>query len=209
VILRTAGRAGHEATVAEAKRRFAIFVSDSSQESILHPSIRQTAFEIVLSRGGEEELQAVIKYLKAAPKQDQQVVALMALGHVRQPELIAEVHSLALSDVVRSQDILYVLNGLAQNPKARRLTWEFVKSKWTVLIDRYKSSMGLLGMCVKYPLAQVSDAEVVKDVTEFFADKDTKDFQRALDQAIEGLNVNAAWVKREQASLSEWLANNV
>ncbi|KAG0220143.1 peptidase family M1-domain-containing protein [Mortierella sp. GBAus27b] len=209
VILRAAGRAGHEATVAEAQRRFAIFSSDSSQESILHPSIRQTAFEIVLSRGGEEELQAVIKYLKASPKQDQQVVALMALGHVRQPELIAEVHSLALSDVVRPQDVLYVLSGLAQNPKARRLTWEFVKSKWTVLIDRYKSSMGLLGMCVKYPLAQVSDPEVAKDVTEFFADKDTKDFQRALDQAIEGLNVNSAWVKREQASLSEWLANNV
>ncbi|KAK3810370.1 MAG: peptidase family M1-domain-containing protein [Benniella sp.] len=206
VILRTAGRAGHEGTVAEAKRRFAIFVSDPHQDSILHPSIRQTAFEIVLRNGGEEELRQVTKYLSSAPKQDQQVVALLALGHVQQPELVAQVHTLALSESVRPQDILYVLNGLASNPKARVPTWEFVKSHWTLFTDRYKSSMSLLGMCVKFPLSQVSDAGLVKDVTEFFADKDTKDFQRALDQAIEGLNVNASWVAREQESLSEWLS---
>ncbi|KAF9908820.1 hypothetical protein BX616_011368 [Lobosporangium transversale] len=208
VILRTAGRAGHEATVAEAKRRFAIFVSDPSQDSILHPSVRQTVFEIVLSNGGEQEFRHVLKYFHDAPKQDQQVVALLALGHVQQLDLIAEVQQLAISGAVRSQDILYVLIGLATNPKARLPTWEFVKNNWPVLQERYKSSMGLLGMCVKYPLAQVSDSALVKEVTEFFADKDTKDFQRALDQAIEGLNVNSAWVSREQESLSEWLTAN-
>ncbi|KAG0022145.1 hypothetical protein BGZ80_000958 [Entomortierella chlamydospora] len=208
VILRTAGRAGHEATVAEAKRRFAIFVSDPAQESILHPSIRQTAFEIVLSRGGEEELRHVLKYFHEAPKQDQQVVALLALGHVRQPELIAEVHSLAISESVRPQDILYVLNGLSSNPKARIPTWEFVKANWEMFAERYKSSMGLLGSCVKFPLTQVSDAALIKEVNEFFADKDTKNFQRALDQAIEGLTVNSAWVSREQEGLGEWLTAN-
>ncbi|KAI7832592.1 peptidase family M1-domain-containing protein [Gamsiella multidivaricata] len=205
VILRTAGRAGHEATVAEAKRRFAIFVSDPSQDGILHPSIRQTAFEIVLSKGGEEELNHVLKYFRSAPKQDQQVVALLALGHVQKPELIAKVQALAISEEVRSQDIMYVLNGLSVNPKARLSTWEFVKAKWPLLEERYKSSMGLLGACVKAPLSQVSDSSLVKDVTEFFVDKDTKSFQRALDQAIESLNVNSAWVAREHEGLTAWL----
>ncbi|KAF8929306.1 peptidase family M1-domain-containing protein [Dissophora ornata] len=208
VVLRTAGRAGHEGTIAEAKRRFAIFVSAAEQDAILHPSIRQTAFEIVLSNGGEEEFRHVLNYFLNAPKQDQQVVALLALGHVRQPELIAEVQNLAISGHVRSQDITYVLNGLSLNTKARLPTWEFVKTNWTLLSDRYKSSMGLLGMCVKFPLTQLADPALIKEVTEFFADKDTKDFQRALDQAIEGLSVNSAWVTREQESLSEWLTAN-
>ncbi|KAF9432108.1 hypothetical protein BGZ76_011251 [Entomortierella beljakovae] len=208
VILRAAGRAGHEATIAEAKRRFAIFVSDPSQDSILHPSIRQTAFEIVLSRGGEEEFRHVLKYFHAAPKQDQQVVALLALGHAQQPELIEEVQKLAISESVRSQDILYVLSGLAANPKARIPTWEFVKANWSLFSERYKSSMGLLGMCVKLPLAQVADEALIKEVNEFFVDKETKNFQRALDQAIEGLGVNSAWVTREQEGLAEWLTAN-
>ncbi|KAF9559182.1 hypothetical protein EC968_006723 [Mortierella alpina] len=207
-ILRTAGRAGHEATIQEAKRRFAIFVSDASQEAILHPSIRQTAFEIVLTNGGEEEFRHVLKYFQTAPKQDQQVLALLALGFVQQPELIEKVQNMAISDEVRPQDIHYVLAGLSANPKARLLTWQFVKKNWALLSERYKSSMGLLGACVKYPLGQCSDAELVKDVTEFFADKDTKDFQRALDQAIEGLNVNSAWVSREEEGLAEWLNAN-
>ncbi|KAG0307254.1 hypothetical protein BGZ98_000703 [Dissophora globulifera] len=206
VILRTAGRSGHEATVAEAQRRFAIFVSDPSQESILHPSIRQTTFEIVLRCGGEEEFRSVLKYFHNAPKQDQQVVALLALGHVCQPKLIAEVHQLAISEHVRQQDINYVLNGLSMNPKARLLTWEFIKSNWLFLSERYKSSLTLLGGCVKHPLAFMSGAGLVEEVTEFFADKDTKNFQRALDQAIEGLNVNSSWVAREQEGLSEWLS---
>ncbi|KAG0041376.1 hypothetical protein BGZ83_001887 [Gryganskiella cystojenkinii] len=208
VILRSAGRAGHEATVAEAKRRFALFVADASQESILHPSIRQTAFEIVLAHGGEEEFRQVLKYFHNAPKPDQQVVALLALGSVQQPELIAEVQALAISEAVRPQDIMYALAGLSANAKARLPTWEWVMANWQLLSDRYKSSMGLLGACVQYPLAQCSDAALVKEVKEFFADKDTKDFQRALDQAIEGLNVNSAWVAREEQGLSEWLSLN-
>ncbi|KAG0043334.1 hypothetical protein BGZ89_006497 [Linnemannia elongata] len=208
VILRTAGRAGHVATVAEAKRRFKIFASDASQESILHPSIRQTAFEMVLTNGGEEEFRQVLKYFHNAPKQDQQVVALLALGAVQQPELIAEVQELAISKDVRPQDITYVLAGLSANAKARLSTWEFVKKNWTLISDRYKSSMGLLGLCVKYPLVWLADKALVQDVTEFFAEKDTKDFQRALDQAIEGLNVNSAWVEREQESLGAWLTAN-
>ncbi|KAF9180759.1 hypothetical protein BGZ51_009354 [Haplosporangium sp. Z 767] len=205
-VLKTAGRAGHEATIAEAKRRFAIFVSDPAQESILHPSIRQTAFEIVLTRGGEDEFRHILKYYKEAPKQDQQVLSLLALGFAQQPELIAEVHQLAISDAVRPQDIHYVLAGLSANPKARLLTWHFVRDNWSLLEERYKSSMGLLGACVKYPLAQCAGVELVKEVSEFFAGKDTKNFQRALDQAIEGLNVNSAWVAREEQGLVEWLS---
>ncbi|KAF9910537.1 hypothetical protein EC991_006355 [Linnemannia zychae] len=208
VILRSAGRAGHEATVAEAKRRFALFVSDPAHDSILHPSIRQTAFEIVLSQGGEEEFRNVLKYFHAAPKQDQQVIALLALGYVQQPELIAEVQALAISEHVRPQDIFYVLAGLSSNFASRRLTWEWVKANWNTLAERYKGSMSMLGSCVKFPLSQSSDAALIKEVKEFFADKDTKDFQRALDQAIEGLDVNSAWVAREQEGLSEWLTAN-
>ncbi|KAF8953474.1 hypothetical protein CPC16_000705 [Podila verticillata] len=208
VILRAAGRAGHEATVAEAKRRFALFISDPNQDSILHPSIRQTAFEIVLSQGGEDEFRQVLKYFHNAPKQDQQVIALLALGFVQQPELIAEAQALALSESVRSQDITYLLAGLATNPTSRRATWDWVKNNWSVLSQRYSTSMGLLGHCVKMPLTLSSDVALIKEVKEFFADKDTKDFQRALDQAIEGLEVNSAWVAREQEALSEWLSAN-
>ncbi|KAG0221509.1 hypothetical protein BGW41_006729 [Actinomortierella wolfii] len=208
VILRSAGRAGHPATVAEAKRRFAIFVSDPSQESILHPSIRQTAFEIVLSQGGEEEFRHVLKYFYNAPKQDQQVIALLALGFVKQPELIDEVLALAISEHVRPQDIYYVLAGLSANPVARRPTWEWVKANFHILAERYKSSMSMLGACIKIPLSKVSDREIIRDAEEFFKTKETRDFQRDLDQTIETMTINAAYVERDQESLGQWLRDN-
>ncbi|KAF9966828.1 hypothetical protein BGZ73_000832, partial [Actinomortierella ambigua] len=208
VILRSAGRAGHPATVAEAKRRFAIFVSSPDQESILHPSIRQTAFEIVLSQGGEEEFRHVLNYFHNAPKQDQQVIALLALGFVKKPELIAEVHALSISEAVRPQDIYYVLAGLSANPLARKPTWEWVKANFQLLTERYKSSMSMLGACIKIPLSKVSDREIIRDTEDFFRNMETRDFQRDLDQTIETMNINAAYVERDQESLVQWLSQS-
>ncbi|KAF9432109.1 hypothetical protein BGZ76_011252 [Entomortierella beljakovae] len=206
-IVSCAGRSGDEATVKEALRRFKLFVEDGAdQDAVLHPSVRKTAFEVAIAHGGADEFEQVLKFYKTTPKQDQQCMCLMALGSaVHGEENIQRMFEFALSDDVRSQDFMYVLAGLSMNINARHAAWTWTKNNWKLLQDRYTGNMGMLGFCVKIPISRMADAAILKDLEEFFADKDTKDFERDLEQAKEGLRIRTNWVIRDGKTLESWL----
>ncbi|KAG0040333.1 hypothetical protein BGZ82_003638 [Podila clonocystis] len=209
VILSCAGRSGHEATVKEAKRRFALFMAADAaeQDKTLHPTARKMAFEVAISQGGVTEFDLVMAYYQNTPKQDQQSMCLMAMGAaVRGQELIQRIFDFALSEQVRSQDFPYMLAGLSMNIKARHEAWRWIKNNWETLVARYTGNMGMLGFCIKIPVSKMADAAVLKDLDDFFADKDTKEFERDLEQAKEGLRIRGKWVARDGAALESWLA---
>ncbi|KAF9908846.1 hypothetical protein EC991_009365 [Linnemannia zychae] len=207
VIVQCAGRSRHEETVKEAQRRFALFMEEGSdQTKALHPTIRKTAFEVAMSHGGVKEFEQVMHYYKTTPKQDQQVMALVAIGcAVHGKELIQRVFEFALSDDVRPQDFPYLLSGLSTNIAARHAAWDWIKANWQTIVDRYTGNMGMLGYCIKIPINRMADPAVLKDLEEFFVDKDTKDFERDLEQAKEGLRIRSKWVARDGAALESWL----
>lgn len=209
-ILSTAGKSGHEATVKEGLRRYALFMEEGAdQDTVLHPSTRRTAFEIALTRGGVKEFDQILNYYRTTPKQDQQSMTLVALGAaVHGQEMIQRVFEFALSSEVRSQDIAYVLSGLSMNIGARQAAWDWIKSNWTTLHERFTGSMGMLGFCVKIPVSRMADEAVLNDLTDFFADKDVKEFDRDLEQAKEGLRIRSKWVERDGPSLEAWLVEN-
>ncbi|KAF8960586.1 hypothetical protein BGZ46_001541 [Entomortierella lignicola] len=207
VIINCAGRSGHEQTVKEAIRRFKLFMEDGAdQDTVLHPSTRKTTFEIAISHGGAAEFEQVLKYYKTTPKQDQQSMCLIALGcSVHGEDLIQRMFEFAMSDDVRSQDFMYVLAGLSTNINARNAAWTWLKGNWSTLQERFTGNMSMLGFCVKIPVNKMADPAVLKDLEDFFADKDTKDFERDLEQAKEGLRIRSKWVARDGKALESWL----
>ncbi|KAF9928204.1 hypothetical protein FBU30_002547 [Linnemannia zychae] len=207
VIISCAGRSRHEETVKEAQRRFALFMEEGADHAkALHPTVRKTAFEIAIAYGGVKEFEQVLHYYKTTPKQDQQVMCLYAIGYaVHGKEQIQRVFEFALSDDVRPQDFPYILSGLSTNIGARHAAWDWIKTNWQTLVSRYTGNMGMLGYCIKIPLNKMADLTVLKDLEEFFADKNTKDFERDLEQAKEGLRIRSNWVARDGAALESWL----
>ncbi|GJJ71450.1 hypothetical protein EMPS_03800 [Entomortierella parvispora] len=209
-ILSAAGKAGHEATVKEGLRRFELFMQEGAdQVAALHPSIRRTAFEIALTHGGVKEFDQVLNYYRTTPKQDQQSMALVALGaSAHGQEMIQRVFEFALSSEVRSQDMPHVLSGLSTNIKARHSAWNWIKSHWATLHERFTGNMGMLGLLVKAPVNGMADKAILKDLTDFFADKDVKEFDRDLEQAKEALRIRCKWVSRDGPALEAWLVEN-
>ncbi|KAF9354276.1 hypothetical protein BGX26_007906 [Mortierella sp. AD094] len=209
VIISCAGRSGHEQTEKEALRRFKLFMEEGAdQDTVLHPSTRETAFAIAITRGGVTEFEQVLKYYKTTPKQDQQSMCLMALGAaVHGEDLIRRMFEFSLSDDVRSQDFMYILAGLSINIKARNAAWIWIKNNWPTIQERYTGNMGMLGFCVKIPINKMADPAVLEDLENFFADKDTKDFDRDLEQAKEGLRIRSKWVARDGKALESWLVD--
>ncbi|CAG8468881.1 16603_t:CDS:10 [Funneliformis caledonium] len=215
LIIKMAGRANDPETVKEAFRRFNIFTKQND-ESALHPNIRGVVFEIVLSHGGgEEEFEAILKAYREAKTADQRTEALTSLGFVQNDDLIQRALKFAICEEVKNQDIIFALTSLQFNRKSRRPLWNFVKDNWDVgsdilpdLIEKYAASRALFGHIIRLSTKLFSSEDDIADIEKFFSNKDCKAFERHLQQSIESIRVNAAWLKRDSKDVEDWLKAN-
>ncbi|KAL1915149.1 uncharacterized protein VTP21DRAFT_7630 [Calcarisporiella thermophila] len=204
LVLRHAGRSGVPEVVAEAKRRFELF-AHKNDTSALHPNARSLTYEIVVLHGGQTEFDAVLKIFRETETVDQKLGALQALGFTRKEDLIKRVMELSISDEVKPQDIIYALPAIASSGKGRYLLWQFVQDNWNLFCERYSRSLNLLGLIVKTSTSTFSSEAMLKEIERFFADKDTKDFARPLEQSLETIRVSAQWLERDREDVVSWL----
>ncbi|CAG8520004.1 9044_t:CDS:10 [Paraglomus brasilianum] len=208
LVIKVAGNAGDPDVVKEAHRRFQL-LTEHKNESALHPNIRGTAFEIVLTHGGgTKEFDAILQIYKEAKTEDQKVVALIALGSAQQADLIQRALEFSISDQVRSQDIHHAFLGYQSNRKARRPLWAFIKANWNKFYERYSKSMTLFGNIVRFGTQNFASEADIADIENFFKGKDTKDITRPLQQSIEKIRSNAAWLERDAKDVKDWLGSN-
>ncbi|CAG8558805.1 9973_t:CDS:10 [Ambispora gerdemannii] len=201
--IKISGRAGNLEIVKEAKRRFELF-TEKNDHSVLHPNIRGAVYEIVLTHGGgEKEFEAILKIFRNSPTADQQLIALTALGYAQQPELIQRALDFSISPEVPNY-----FQSLQSNRKSRKPLWDFIKKNWDLFQDQYAKSLVLLESIIKHGTDSFASDEAAIDVENFFADKDNKKFARSLQQSLERIRTNTAWLKRDAKGVEEWLTNN-
>ncbi|KAG0220142.1 peptidase family M1-domain-containing protein [Mortierella sp. GBAus27b] len=210
IIIARAGSSGHAGTIKEALRRFNLFAEEGAdQDTILPSSTRESAFGIAIAHGGANAFNQVLKYYRTTPKQDQHLLCLRAIcSSVQGEDLIQRTFEFVLSNEVRSLDFEHVLKGFSSNIKARQAIWTWIKKNWSTFQERYTGNIHMLGFCIKLPLSNVADLSALKDLEDFFADKDTKDFDRDLEQAKEGLRSRSNWVTRDGGALETWLVDH-
>lgn len=109
LLLTNAGRAGDEAVVTEAQKRFASYVGGDSEA--LNQNLQSAAFEIVVLHGDEADFEKVLKCWRDATATDQKLGAIGALTAVRHPALVQQLLEISVSEEVRAQDIGYVFGG--------------------------------------------------------------------------------------------------
>jgi aminopeptidase 2 len=208
-----AGRSNDEATVEEAKKRFWEFVGGNSEA--IHPNLRGPVFNIVLGAAEDEQeehklWEEVLKiYRDESLPSDQRLVALNCLGGIKSETLIKRYLEMSLDEKeIRGQDSFYVYSSLSANPDARDLFWQFFTEHFGKLHDKFSKSLSLFGAAVKCAVGGFVSLDRIKEAEEFFADKDTKEYARSLEQALEGARVNAHWVNRDHTLVADWLRDN-
>lgn len=61
---------------------------------------------------------------------------------------------------------------------------------------------------IKLSIELFSSEDDIKDIEKFFSNKNCKDFERHLQQSIEKIRANAAWLKRDSKDVEDWLRGN-
>jgi hypothetical protein len=106
---------------------------------------------------------------------------------------------------VRSQDTVFVIAGVAANPKGRELAWKFVQEKWTELFTRYDGGF-LLSRLVQTTCADFTTEEKAKEVEAFFAAHKAPAAERAVKQSVEKIRSNARWLANDGEAMGKWFA---
>ncbi|KAJ5128911.1 hypothetical protein N7448_002620 [Penicillium atrosanguineum] len=202
----SAGMAEDPVVIKAAQDMFARFAAGDI--AAIHPNIRGSVFTIVLKHGGLKEYEVVYDRFRNAPTSDEKTTALRCLGTAEDPELIKRTLGLATSDEVKNQDIYMPLSGLRNHPSGIEARWTWLKENWDEIFKRLPPSLGMLGTVVQLTTSSFCTEAQLKDVTDFFAAKDTKGYDRAVEQSLDAIRAKVNWLKRDREDVENWLAKN-
>ncbi|XP_076380001.1 puromycin-sensitive aminopeptidase isoform X3 [Megalopta genalis] len=188
-------------TIEEAKKRFELHVS---RKTLLSADLRSPVYKAVLSNGNNETYQTMLKLYRETDLHEEKDRILKALGAIKDEAILAEILEFAMSVEVRAQDAVYAIMSASMTYKGRLMAWEFIKKHWETIHDRYDGSF-LLTRLVKIVTENFVTEEQANDVENFFKEHPTPGTERTVQQSVESIRLNVAWLARDLDSIKEFL----
>ncbi|XP_020286136.1 puromycin-sensitive aminopeptidase isoform X2 [Pseudomyrmex gracilis] len=192
-------------TIEEAKKRFELHVNGTTA---LAADLRSPVYRAVLSVGDAKTYETMIKLYKDADLQEEKERILRALGAIKDESLLREVLDFAMSEEVRAQDTVFAIMSVGLSYKGRLMAWNFFKEKWKTLLDRYEGGF-LLARLVKFTTENFVTEEQAKDVENFFKSHPTPGTERTVQQCVESIRLNVAWLARDKDLIRDYLTTQV
>jgi aminopeptidase N len=170
------------------------------------PSITDTVFTLAAARGDTELYDEIMAHLKSTTGAPQQYYRyLFSLAHFGDAALLQRTLQYALSQDVRSQDSLFLISSVMENPAGEKLAWDFVQSHW----QQIKTIMGgyNTGGLVRATGVFCNDG-LREDVRAFFAQHPVPDAERSLRQAQENAGYCIDLKTSQAPALASWLGQH-
>jgi puromycin-sensitive aminopeptidase len=202
IVLHEIGHYEEAPVVAEARSRFTRYLHDPQA---VHPDLRSTVLNLAAFGGDRSTFDALREVERRATLQEEKLRALAALTHFQQPDLLRDTLELSLSPVVRSQDTIRVVAGVAANPHGRDLAWEFVRTNWSEFDQRYGGGGFLLTRLIESVTSSFTALAKEREVAEFFLAHPVPSATRTVQQCLERIRINTRWLSRNRMEVAAWL----
>ena len=207
-VLNAGVKYGDESVKAEAQRRFDVYFAAKKAHKegaakLLPADIRSLVYASVVKYGGAEGYEALVELGKLSDLHEEQTRCLQALAAAPDPKLTDRSLEYGFSSAVKSQDAPRFISALAGNRHASQRVWQYVQDNWKKVLDRYggTTSMGSFVSIVD----NFADEKVGDEAEKFFKEKTAPGAGMQAAQSIESLRSNAAYLKRDEDSIRQWL----
>lgn len=158
-----------------------------------------------VAEGGVKEWDSVMGLYTNASTSEQKNTFLYALGMTRDEKLIKKTLDFALTPAVASDDISSVMLAMLDSPQGIKIMWEWVKSNWNLLSQRFSSGiLSDLDIIVELSLQALNSQEYYNDAKSFFDSKETSSISRSIETGLERIQRQAQWIKRDRDLVAEW-----
>jgi aminopeptidase N len=169
------------------------------------PALVAASVNIVAATGTSADFDEFIRRMKNAPTPQEELRYLGALADFPDPDLIARLVRMTLTDEVRSQNAPLLLRRALSNRDAGEIAWFFVRSEWEAITTRLPSNSiarfleGIRGL---------SKLGTAAEVMAFFETHEVPQGDKILAQHLERLEVNVALRQRESERLTRRLLHS-
>jgi len=203
-----AASTGHEGIIKEALRRFEAYTTGADSKAI-PPSLRGCVFRIAVTESGRPAFDAITRHYTDTSSIDGKEICLQSLGRVQTPELAHDFLAFIFSSSVAIQDKHSGAIALANNAKVRYELWKFIRDNWdSVVFPLLSTNMVVLERFLRAGLSKFASFDVADEIKGFFAGKDQRGFDRGLGVVDDTIRGQAAYRKRDEAVIREWLKTN-
>jgi aminopeptidase N len=190
------------AVVKEAKRLFAAMKKPED----IHPDLRGVVYSTVARHGGKSDFDKMVAMHNASKSSEERVTLAGSLTGFKQSELIKRALAMITSDKVRLQDAPYWIAYSFGNRHARKATWDWLGDNWDWLTANIGTDLSFFRMPI-YAGRVFSDEAFLPEFKAFFESHMSPAFERPVNQAVETIQWQAAWKKRDLAAIKKYLKN--
>jgi len=187
-----------EATINEARKRFAAFLAGDNTQ--VPDDIKEPVFKIVLKNGGPQVYEQIQELYKKAETLIEKKHIYTTIGQTDEMPLKKRVLEWAVSGDIPIQDFFYPVGSVARSGKdALKMTWEFYKENFDKIKGMTeKANPSIMDAMISYSAGGFCTKEAADEVEAFLKskEKDLKGNQRTITQILESIRTNATFLDR-------------
>ncbi|EEB05184.1 aminopeptidase Ape2 [Schizosaccharomyces japonicus yFS275] len=203
LLFSVAGLNGDEKVIAAARAMFDAYVQGDS--SAINDNLRSAVFQIVITHGGKKQWEQLLNIYKTSRNPYEKIYALRSFGRTQDDELLQRTLRLVLDPIVKDQDIYIVYGSCRNSAKGIRAMWDFNTTHWPEICKRLPAAGTMQGTVVNLMCSSFTSEEDIKKIEAFFADKDTRKYERPLRQAIDVVRSSASFIAKSSGDIVDWL----
>jgi len=177
----------------------------------ISPNFRSLVYRYGMSQKGDATSWNTMweRYITQTDPQES-VKLQYGLAFPKDPWIIQQYLEYAKNEnYVRSQDYFSVLQYISLNPVGLPIVWDFVRTEWQYLVDRFTVNNRYLGRMVNYVTSQFTTNLRLEEMKAFFAQNpEAGAGARAREQALETVQNNISWLATNKETIETWLKNN-
>ncbi|XP_076628645.1 glutamyl aminopeptidase [Colletes latitarsis] len=210
-ILELACSVGHQACLFHAGTLFTSWIQDATDVRP-HPDIRQLVYYYGMHDVGDEEAwNKMFKRFVAETDSTEKLKLMRGLAGIRSAWILNKFIATATDEnYVRSQDFFGCLSAISGNPVGTPLVWDWVRSNWEFLVNRYTLNDRNLGSLIPEITKTFATETKLNEIQAFFAkypDAGAGAMNRA--KALETVSNNIKWLAKNSGKLESWLNEHV
>ncbi|KAM7423676.1 hypothetical protein PAMA_000166 [Pampus argenteus] len=187
---------------------FAEWMNNSSK--IISPNLKSTVYCSAIAQGGVKEWDFAWSMYKNATIASEADKLMYALSCTKEPWLLNRYLEYSLNpDMIRKQDATSTIVYIASNPIGQPLAWDFIRSKWDLIVNDYGGGSFSFGGLIRGVTKRFSTEFEYKQLVQF-KDEHAGHFgsgTTALEQALETTKANMNWVAMNKKQVLEWFTN--
>ena len=202
-VLNALGENGDVNAISKANQ---IFQEYCNTGKIIDPNIKSTVYSLITKEGGQDIYDKLWQLQKDSELEEERVRILRSMTCFNDKTLLQRLLEKSLSDEIRYHNTIGIVVGIGNNPSGEELAWDFLKTNWGEFNRRYGEGGFSLMRLVGTP-ANFKTTEHLKDVKSFYQSNPNPSADRSINQTIENIEINIAWMNKNSQAIGEWLSN--